>query len=330
MADKSQAVVCSIFSVPLVNGVNNGTVNIRPTRRPVNLAAVSASYPPGTCFPLWNDRNIHYVFPMSIGTPPQWFWMSVDTGSSDIWVPSINARGDVLNAAIPRPFRINYGTGAAEGLRDIDNISFSGLKIEQQIFGEGLFAPGEMFNYPFDGIFGFGFQVMSDTDKLSTPIDNLFNQRQIVRRLFCTKLYHTLGSAGGEMCIGGCNDQAQFWKPISMPGFWQILMSRVDIVTTAGATTLTLCPNGCQAMFDTGMGISGTTADRMDAIAATVGAHYDNYWQLYISTTQTCDIGFQVMIYQTADFLLGDPFQRKMTVIFDKDNSQLGFANIQP
>lgn len=45
-----------------------------------------------------------------------------------------------------------------------------------------------------------------------------------------------------------------------------------------------------------------------------------------------CNIGLTRMTnkYQKADYLLGDPFLRKLTVIYDKDNNRLGFADIQP
>lgn len=49
----------------------------------------------------------------------------------------------------------------------------------------------------------------------------------------------------GELWIGGCNVRAQIWKPINILGFWQILMTGVNVVTNTGQNTLSLCQNGC-------------------------------------------------------------------------------------
>lgn len=237
-----------------------------------------------------------------------------------------------------------------------------GLTIRNQIIGEATLEPVDSYNYPFDGTCGFGFSFVSATDLTSTPLDNLFNQGQIARRLFCIELYQIGSIPGGRFIIGGCHVAPLYWKPLSVPNFWQIKMTAVNVRPANGNPTLTLCgnSNGCQALFDTGMALIGGPPDHLDAIAAKVGARFDDITQNYVVECNApnlpnieysfgevtivltprdylapwgavCNIGLTRMTqkYFSADYLLGDPFLRKLTVIYDKDNSRLGFANIR-
>lgn len=128
-----------------------------------------------------------------------------------------------------------------------------------------------------------GWNVISATDQQSTPLDNLYEQGQIKKRIFCVKLNQLGNQPGGEFIIGGCDVQATYWKPLSVTGFWQIKMTSLNVNSANGAP-LTLCAteNGCETMFDTGMAVIGGPPDHMDAIAAAVGAKYNETYQQYV------------------------------------------------
>lgn len=164
-----------------------------------------------------------------------------------------------------------------------------GLRILNQIFGEATYEPVDSLNYPFDGTCGFGFSFVSATDLTSTPLDNLYNQGQIARRLFCIRLYQLGFIPGGQIIIGNCDVPALYWKPLSVPNFWQIKMSSVVVRPANGSPRVTLCgnPNGCQALFDTGMALIGGPPDHLDAIAASVGATFDERTENYVVACNT-------------------------------------------
>lgn len=85
------------------------------------------------------------------------------------------------------------------------------MTITDQIIGEALSEPVDSYNYPFDGTFGFGWSIISATDQNSTPLDNLYAQGQIEKRLFCIKLSNKEVTPGGELIIGGCDVEADYW-----------------------------------------------------------------------------------------------------------------------
>lgn len=60
------------------------------------LATAAAAAPFGNRIELFNSYNLHYGFPLWIGTPPQGFYMNLDTGSSDLWAPSADCRSPAL------------------------------------------------------------------------------------------------------------------------------------------------------------------------------------------------------------------------------------------
>lgn len=149
------------------------------------------------------------------------------------------------------------------------------MTITNQIIGEALKEPTDSYNYPFDGTFGFGWSIISATDQSSTPLDNLFEQKQIAKRLFCIKftrdIQKTLEAVptGGELSIGGCDVEADYWRPLSVDGFWQINMTKLEVgAATDGGKKLMLCENGCEALFDTGMGPIGGPPDEIELITS--------------------------------------------------------------
>lgn len=106
-----------------------------------------------------------------------------------------------------------------------------------------------------DGVFGFAYKEISLTDKTSTPLDNLYEQGQIKQRLACVKLNGFNEKPGGEFIIGGCDVEADFWLPIAKSGFWQVNLTKVEVVTPNGEVKVTFCdkPNSpCAAILDTG------------------------------------------------------------------------------
>lgn len=110
-------------------------------------------------------------------------------------------------------------------------------------------------HYFTDGVFGLAFKDQSITDPTSTPMDNLQAQGKIQNRLACIKLNDLDADVGGELIIGGCDVEADQWIPNGKSGFWQVKLTKVEVVAPNGEVKATHCSGphkACNAIFDTG------------------------------------------------------------------------------
>lgn len=214
---------------------------------------------------LSNNMNMDYYGVIGIGTPAQNFTVVFDTGSANLWVPSVmclasdvacqnhnqyNSSASSTYVANGQSFSIQYGTGSLTGFLSTDTVSISGLAIQNQTFAEAVSQPnGSFTGVPFDGILGMGFQTIA-VDSVVPPFYNLYAQGLIDEPSFGFYMARA-GSAqqGGQLILGGVDDQLfsgnLTYVPVSQEGYWQFQM------TSAVMGGYVVCYE-CQAIADTG------------------------------------------------------------------------------
>jgi saccharopepsin len=127
---------------------------------------------------------------ISLGTPEQEFKVVLDTGSSNLWVPSqqctsiacflhkkYDSSASSSYKANGSEFEIRYGSGSLSGIVSTDTLLFGGLKIKNQLFAEATEEPGLAFAFGrFDGILGLGYDTIS-VNHIPPPFYELINQK---------------------------------------------------------------------------------------------------------------------------------------------------------
>ncbi|XP_062396466.1 pepsin A-like [Sardina pilchardus] len=245
-----------------------------------------------------NDADISYYGIISLGTPPQSFRVIFDTGSSNLWVPSVyctsssacknhrkfNPDASRTFTSTSKPVQIYYGTGSMTGILGYDTLEVAGITVSNQIFGltktEGLF----MEFMPWDGILGLAFPSISEAG--ATPVfDNMMDQGLVSQQLFSVYLNRkadTETEPSSVVIFGEIDPQyytgSLSWVPLSAETYWQIKM---DSVTING--DVVACAGGCQAIVDTGTSLVIGPYNDIQNINGWVGVNADKYGNPVVS-----------------------------------------------
>ncbi|XP_004437502.1 PREDICTED: pepsin-3-like isoform X1 [Ceratotherium simum simum] len=292
---------CLIYKVPLVrkkswrkNLIEHGLLE---KTHPRNLARKYFPKEAATLAHVESMENYYdeeYFGTISIGTPAQDFTVIFDTGSSNLWVPSVycssvactnhnqfNPEDSSTYEATSESVSIEYGTGSMTGILGYDTVTVGGIDDTNQIFGLSETEPGDNFYYaPFDGILGLGYPSISASD--ATPVfDNIWDQGLVSEDLF--SVYLSSDDESGSVVIFGGIDSSYYtgslhWVPVTEEGYWQIT---VDSITINGETIA--CSGSCQAIVDTGTSLLAGPTSAIDNIQSYIGASEDSSGEEVIS-----------------------------------------------
>ncbi|NXG57006.1 PEPA protein, partial [Hemiprocne comata] len=309
-----------------------------------------------------------YFGTISIGTPAQTFSVIFDTGSSNLWVPSVYCTSPAcrthrrFNPVDSSTFlstndtlEIVYGSGSMTGVLGYDTITVADIQVFNQIFGLAETEPGSSFRYaPFDGILGLAFPSIASSG--ATPVfDNMMKQHLVAKDLF--SVYLSRDGQSGSFVLFGAIDPAYTtngisWIPLSAETYWQVTMDRY--VSVGGQ--LAACFYGCQAIVDTGtsllvvprrtlrqllgsLGVSPSGEISCEAARGLPDVIFQINGRVFplsprsyvIESNGNCALGFQGMDVPTESgelWILGDVFIREYYVIFNRATNMVGLSRL--
>ncbi|KMZ07481.1 lysosomal aspartic protease [Drosophila simulans] len=311
---------------------------------------------------LSNYDNFQYYGNISIGTPGQDFLVQFDTGSSNLWVPGSSCTSAACQdhqvfyknqsstyVANGKPFSITYGTGSVSGYLSADYVSFAGLTVQNQTFGEVTTEQGTNFvDAYFDGILGMGFPSLA-VDGVTPTFQNMIQQGLVQSPVFSFFLRDN-GSVtfyGGELILGGSDPSlyrgSLTYVNVIQAAYWKFQTDYIKVGSTFISTF-------AQAIADTGTSLIIAPQAQYDQISLLFNANSEGLFECsstsypdliiningvdfkipakyyIIQEEYVCSLAIQSI---NQDFwIMGDVFLGRIYTEFDVGNQRLGFAPV--
>ncbi|KAF1916266.1 vacuolar protease A precursor [Ampelomyces quisqualis] len=233
--------------------------------------------------PVSNFLNAQYFSEISLGTPPQTFKVVLDTGSSNLWVPSsqcssiacfLHTKYDSSSSSTYKQngtsFEIRYGSGELSGFVSNDVFRIGDLTVKHQDFAEATNEPGLAFAFGrFDGIMGLGYDTIS-VDKIVPPFYNMLDQGLLDEPVFAFYLGNTDEQQESVATFGGIDENHYSGKLIKLPlrrkAYWEVDLDAI----TFGDETAEMDDTG--VILDTGTSLIALPSTIAELLNKQIGA----------------------------------------------------------
>ncbi|KAI1004153.1 Vacuolar protease A [Podosphaera aphanis] len=237
----------------------------------------------GHGLPINNYLNAQYYSEVSLGTPPQKFKVVLDTGSSNLWVPSskcfsiacfLHSKYDSSQSSTYQAngssFEITYGSGSLSGTVSQETLAIGDLTVKHQLFAEAVKEPGLAFAFGhFDGILGLGFDTIS-VNKIRPPFYNMIDQKLLDEPVFAFYLGDDKDSSRSEVIFGGIDPDHYTGEiteiPLRRKAYWEVEFNSISL----GDSTAQLENTG--VILDTGTSLIVLPSTLAELLNKEIGA----------------------------------------------------------
>ncbi|OJK05153.1 hypothetical protein ASPACDRAFT_110400 [Aspergillus aculeatus ATCC 16872] len=307
-----------------------------------------------------NFMNAQYFSEIELGTPPQTFKVVLDTGSSNLWVPSsecgsiacyLHNKYDSSSSSTYKKngseFAIRYGSGSLSGFVSQDTLTIGDLTIKEQDFAEATQEPGLAFAFGrFDGILGLGYDTIS-VNKIVPPFYNMLKQGLLDEPVFA----FYLGDANkegdsSEATFGGVDKSHYTGELIKIPlrrkAYWEVDLDSIALgddvaelentgVILDTGTSLIALPSSLAEMINAQIGTGQSKRSSLPDVTFALSGHNFTIsaFDYTLETQGSCISAFMGMDFPEPVgplAILGDSFLRKWYSVYDLGNSAVGLA----
>jgi len=234
---------------------------------------------------LTNFQNSEYYGKISLGTPGQCFDVLFDTGSANVWVPSVYCTSigcfnhkrfncEKSSSCVDDGTEIDFPGSILSGSLAYDKLCFGcdqdGLCVEKQGFAQIIIEPGQFAFAKYDGVFGLAYDSIS-VGKVPSPFSNLIQNGQCDEPVFAFWLNRDTsnGSKGGELTICGTDKNYYegeiHYAPVTRQAYWQIKVDSFAVGSDKLDTPF-------EAVIQTGSAINFGPTSAVDLLHSILGA----------------------------------------------------------
>ncbi|KAG0169809.1 hypothetical protein DFQ28_002863 [Apophysomyces sp. BC1034] len=294
---------------------------------------------------LYNDDGSEYLMTVGIGTPPQNFTVAVDTGSADLWVPSVVCttdcplekfdanRSSTFEHVRPN-FGIVYGIGQANGSYGRDVVHIAGAQVPHQQFGlaettndiilDHSGGGGSNSHIMSNGILGLGFPALA-----SSPHDpvvfNLVKQGLIDNAVFSFYMGSMYDPGwAGEIILGGIDHDKYIgdlhYLPVARKTdnytYWMVNGQGIQIQDnkTTDVALDAPFPQSRRVIIDTGTTLTYLDKDLAERIVMAVAGHPNKVALDQATGTYILDCGIASSPLQIQFAFADKPLRLRMPV----------------
>jgi cathepsin D len=220
-----------------------------------------------------------------------------------------------------RPFSIRYGTGSCNGYLGTDVVTFGGITVKNQTFGQATHLAPFFAGQPMDGILGLGYPQIA-VDGVKPVVNNMIDQGLLKLPVFGVYMTKTDedGDMGGDLTIGGI-DNTRFegeisYFPVSKKGYWQLSMDGVKMQNGPSFN------KRYQVISDTGTSLIAGPQREIQEICESLGGTFDSRNEVYTVSRDATNLRDVVFIFDGQEFAVGP---ESYLVQLDQNTCMLGF-----
>ena len=242
-----------------------------------------------------------YTGEVAIGTPEQKFWVVMDTGSSNLWVPDSTCTNYQVSpsCAVQKKFDnrssstfqsgcglssclllLPYGSGTVLGALSADTVSVGGFQLANTSFGRVFEEPGPLDEWgapAFDGIMGLAYPMlqMPMGSPLLMPFDEMVARKLVKDNLFSIFLSSVENDTSSYVDFGEISPDNHHGDLVTAPqdpmqpllGYWCVAVNGIKVGNTTQPGT-----SGIIGVVDTGTSLIAGPPAVVNPIIAQVNA----------------------------------------------------------